>query len=104
PYNIEQRKDGVWRLTLAVAGFAREDLSVLLDNQQLVVRGRKRDEEEREYIYRGVAARQFQKTYALAEGVEVSSAELENGLLTIDLVRKTIDANVKSIKIESQGA
>ena len=87
PYNIEQRDKGHLRITLAVAGFAEADLSLTLEENQLIVRGRQPEEPERTYLHRGIAARQFQRSFLIAEGIEVTAARLDNGLLHIDLVR-----------------
>lgn len=101
PYNIEQTgKDGL-RITLAVAGFASEDLSVQVEDNQLVIRGRQSDEDDRVYLHRGIAARQFQRTFVLAEGIEVVSADLDNGLLHIDLRRPMPEVKVQTIEINS---
>ncbi len=92
PYNIERlaqlngRPERL-RITLAVAGFTREQLEITEEDSQLMVRGRQQDDKGHEYLYRGIAARQFQKTFVLAEGIEVMQADLDNGLLTIDLIR-----------------
>lgn len=99
PYNIEQTgKDGL-RITLAVAGFASEDLSVQIEDNQLVIRGRQSDEDDRIYLHRGIAARQFQRTFVLAEGIEVVSADLDNGLLHIELHRPLPEVKVQTIEI-----
>ena len=87
PYNIERIAENGLRITLAVAGFTREDLQISAEENQLIVRGRQTDDEERVYIHRGIAARQFQRSFVLAEGIEISGASLDNGLLRIDLVR-----------------
>ena len=87
PYNIERIAENGLRITLAVAGFAREDLQISAEENQLIVRGRQTDDEERVYIHRGIAARQFQRSFVLAEGIEISGASLDNGLLHIDFVR-----------------
>ena len=92
PYNIERIRaaDGTaerLRITLAVAGFADCDLEVLTEENQLIVRGRQNDDTEREYLHRGIAARQFQRTFVLADGMRVAGAELKNGLLAVDLER-----------------
>ncbi|UUX51752.1 Hsp20 family protein [Nisaea acidiphila] len=101
PYNIEQTdKDGL-RITLAVAGFASEDLSVQIEDNQLVIRGRQTDDDDRIYLHRGIAARQFQRTFVLAEGIEVVSADLDNGLLHIDLRRPLPEVKVQTIEINS---
>jgi HSP20 family molecular chaperone IbpA len=109
PYNIERvarSEDGpeALRITLAVAGFKREQLDVLVEDNQLVVRGKQEDDRDRQYLHRGIAARQFQRTFVLAEGIEVRSAGLENGLLTIDLVRHEPDRMVRRIEIGRQKA
>jgi HSP20 family molecular chaperone IbpA len=108
PYNIERvAKQGehseaeVLRITLAVAGFAREDLEITLEDKQLSIRGKQREEKSREYLYRGIAARQFQRTFVLADGIEVKAAELGNGLLSIDLVRREPQRLVRKIDIRS---
>lgn len=103
PYNIEHCDDRTLRITLAVAGFAAHDLDITVEDNQLVIRGRQQDEEDdaRVYLHRGIAARQFQRKFVLAEGMEVSSALLDNGLLNIDLVRPIPEKVVKSIKIRN---
>jgi HSP20 family molecular chaperone IbpA len=104
PYNIERLKaseQGVetLRITLAVAGFTRDQLEITLEDRQLCVRGRQVDEQDREYLYRGIAARQFQRTFVLADGIEVRSADIDNGLLMIDLVRHEPQKMVRTIAI-----
>jgi HSP20 family molecular chaperone IbpA len=100
PYNIEQVGDDALRITLAVAGFALEDLNVSLEDNQLVIRGRKNeDETDRVYLHRGIAARQFQRMFVLADGIEVTGATLDNGLLHIDLVRQVPEPEVRTVKI-----
>jgi len=100
PYNIEQTSEASYRITLAVAGFAEDDLAITLENSQLVVRGRQADDAEgRVYLHRGIAARQFQRSFVLAEGVEVRGAALENGLLHIDLARAAPETVVRTIEI-----
>jgi HSP20 family molecular chaperone IbpA len=103
PYNIERlRADGDGdrlRITLAVAGFAESDLDVSVEENQLLVRGRQTDDTEREYLHRGIAARQFQRAFVLAEGMRVIVAELKNGLLSIDLDRPEPERLVKKINI-----
>jgi len=103
PYNIERlrTKSGPERLriTLAVAGFSDNDLEVTTEDNQLVIRGRQTDEEEREYLHRGIAARQFQRVFVLADGMRVIAAELRNGLLSIDLDRPEPERLVKRIDI-----
>lgn len=101
PYNIEQVGENAFRITLAVAGFADEDLSITVEDRQLVVRGKQVDEvEDRIFLHRGIAARQFQRTFLLADGVEVSGAALTNGLLHIDLKRAVPESVVQTIRIE----
>ena len=104
PYNIERVRasDGsaeCLRITLAVAGFDDDDLEVLTEENQLIVRGRQNDEAEREYLHRGIAARQFQRTFVLADGMRVAGAELKNGLLAIDLDRPAPERLVRKINI-----
>lgn len=104
PYNIERisRTEGgpeVLRITLAVAGFLREQIEITVEDKQLTVRGRQHDEKDREYLYRGIAARQFQRTFVLADGIEVSTADLSNGLLSIDLVRHEPERLIRRIEI-----
>lgn len=103
PYNIEQTSENGLRITLAVAGFSMADLSVQIEDNQLVVRGRQAEEEERIYLHRGIAARQFLRTFVLAEGIKVEGAELDNGLLHIDLVRPVPETKVHTIEIRGGG-
>jgi len=102
PFNIEQAAENVYRITLAVAGFAEDDLSINVEDRQLMIRGRQRDEadEGRVFLHRGIAARQFQRSFVLAEGVEVTGAVLENGLLHIDLKRAEPEPVVQTIRID----
>ena len=105
PYNIERvpRAGNIperLRITLAVAGFTRDQLDVTLEESQLVIRGRQQDDKTRQYLHRGIAARAFQRSFVLAEGMEVLSAELKNGLLSIDLVRPQPERVVRSISIK----
>jgi len=100
PYNIEQRGDTCYRITLAVAGFGEDALSITVEDGQLVVRGRKPEEGERAYLHRGIAARQFQRSFVLADGVEVDGASLANGLLHIDLKRAEPENIVKTVPIK----
>lgn len=103
PYNIEQSSESSYRITLAVAGFREQDLSITLENSQLVIRGRQVDElDGRVFLHRGIAARQFQRTFVLAEGVEVGGASMENGLLHIDLNRAIPEAVVQNIEIKKK--
>jgi HSP20 family molecular chaperone IbpA len=99
PYNIEQVNDDALRITLAVAGFAMSDLSLTIEDNQLVVRGKQSDDESRVYLHRGIAARQFQRSFVLAEGIEVRGAWLDNGLLHIDLTRPRPETRVRTIEI-----
>lgn len=104
PYNIE-RLDGSdnaaerLRITLAVAGFTRDQLDVTVEDNQLTIRGRQEDDKSREFLHRGIAARQFQRTFVLAEGIEVRNADLENGLLAIDLERPEPERLSRTIEI-----
>ena len=100
PYNVEQTGENSLRLTLAVAGFSLEDLSLSVEDNQLIVRGKQREEAERVYLHRGIAARQFQRAFVLAEGIEVRSASLDSGLLHIDLVRPQPETRVRKIEIK----
>lgn len=100
PYNIEKSTPNSYRITLAVAGFGEDDLSITIEDSQLVVKGRhSADTSERVFLHRGIAARQFQRTFVLADGVEIGSAIMENGLLHIDLNRASPETIVKTIKI-----
>ena len=101
PYNIEQTSDYSYRITLAVAGFAEEDLSITIEDRQLVIRGRQRDDGAcRVFLHRGIAARQFQRMFVLADGVEVGEAVMENGLLHLDLTRSRPETVVQTINIK----
>jgi HSP20 family molecular chaperone IbpA len=100
PYNIEQYGENAYRITLAVAGFAEEDLAITLEDRQLVIRGKQAEpENERVFLHRGIAARQFQRSFVLADGVEVAGAAMEHGLLHIDLHRAVPDSVVQTIRI-----
>ena len=104
PYNIERlARDSSQperlRITLAVAGFTRDQLEVTIEENQLLIRGRQQDDKTRQYIHRGIAARQFQRTFVLAEGMEVLGADLRNGLLSIDLARPEPARIVKTVAI-----
>ena len=100
PFNIEQTSDHSYRITLAVAGFAESDLAITLEDRQLVIRGRQRDDSEgRTFLHRGIAARQFQRVFVLADGVEVGEARMENGLLHVDLDRAVPEPVVQTIRI-----
>jgi len=104
PYNIERLSrsgdDGeLLRVTLAVAGFTREQIEITLEDSQLIIKGRQQEDKAREFLHRGIAARQFQKTFVLANGIEVLNADLEHGLLTIDLVRREPERVTKRLQI-----
>ena len=101
PYNIEQINEEALRITVAVAGFSMNDLEVTTEDNQLVIRGRNTvEDKERVYLHRGIAARQFQRSFVLAEGIEVETARLEDGLLHIDMTRPIPEPEVRKIKIE----
>lgn len=104
PYNIEQLAENALRITLAVAGFATADLTITVEDNQLLVRGKQNDEKERVYLHRGIAARQFQRSFILAEGIEVRGAWLDNGLLHVDLVRPEVESRVRVVEIKTSGA
>ena len=100
PYNIEQTGPDSLRITLAVAGFTMEELSITLEDNQLIVRGRQADDSEgRVFLHRGIAARQFQRPFVLADGIEVKGAWLDRGLLNIDLHRPQAETRVRTIRI-----
>lgn len=100
PFNIEQTSDYSYRITLAVAGFAEKDLSITVEDRQLVIRGRQKDDSEgRVFLHRGIAARQFQRSFVLADGVDVGEAVMENGLLHVDLSREKQQSVVQTINI-----
>lgn len=100
PYNIEQTSRTSYRITLAVAGFADKDLAITVEDNQLVIRGRQsEDNDGRVFLHRGIAARQFQRSFVLAEGVDVGEAIMENGLLHVDLTRAVPDSVVQTINI-----
>lgn len=101
PFNIEQTSERGYRITLAVAGFSEADLSITIEDRQLVIRGQQQDDNaERVFLHRGIAARQFQRSFVLAEGVDVGEAAMENGLLHIDLTRAEPEKIVKTINIK----
>ncbi|NRB01535.1 MAG: Hsp20 family protein [Rhodobacteraceae bacterium] len=100
PFNIEQTSDYSFRITLAVAGFGESDLAITVEDRQLVIRGRQREpEQERIFLHRGIAARQFQRSFVLADGVEVGEAVMENGLLHVDLTQAKPETIVQTINI-----
>lgn len=107
PYNIERitasaPHGDVIRITLAVAGFTRDQLDVSVEENQLVIRGRQSDDKSRQYLHRGIASRQFQRTFVLAEGIEILGADLKDGLLAIDLVRPQPERIVRKIEISAR--
>lgn len=102
PYNVEQSGEDRVRITLAVAGFTPAQLSVTVEDRQLTISG-KRDGEERAYLHRGIAARGFVRSFVLADGMEVESAELEHGLLHVDVIRPLPETRVKHISIKTAG-
>lgn len=104
PYNIEQTDDNRLNITLAVAGFAAEDLEVNVEDNQLMIHGKQIDEPDRLYIHRGIAARQFQRSFVLADGIEVIGASLDNGLLSIDLARPEPESRRRNIKIRKSNS
>ena len=102
PYNIERVGDDRLRITLAVAGFGEDDLSIEIVDRQLVIQGkRQEDDSDRVFLHRGIAARQFQRTFVLADGIEVRGAEIDNGLLHIDIVRPEPESRVRKVEISS---
>lgn len=102
PFNIERVSENDYRITLAVAGFRESDLAITVEDRQLVIRGRQDETDEgRVFLHRGIAARQFQRSFVLADGVEVAGAGLENGLLHVDLRRAVPETVVQTIHITS---
>lgn len=101
PYNIERIGENGLRITLAVAGFTSDGLTIELVENQLTVRGKQADDSDRIYLHRGIAARQFQKAFMLADGIEVVGARLDNGLLSIDLVRPVVEPRIRTIRIDA---
>ncbi len=100
PYNIEQCDEASYRITLAVAGFSEDQLAITVENAQLIIRGRQEDDSAgRQFLHRGIAARRFQRSFVLAEGMEVVGAALENGLLHVSLTRQAPEAVVRTIRI-----
>lgn len=100
PYNIEKIGENGLRITLAVAGFTLDDLVIELVENQLMVRGKQTDDGDRVFLHRGIAARQFQRAFMLADGIEVIGARLDNGLLEIDLVRPVAEPRIRTIRID----
>ena len=101
PYNVEQAGPDRLRITLAVAGFALDDLDIQVEDNQLLIRGRQADETEKVYLHRGIAARQFQRSFVLADGIEVVGASLDNGLLHVDLERPANEPRVRTVRINA---
>jgi HSP20 family molecular chaperone IbpA len=104
PYNIErlprsEKEPEKLRITLAVAGFTRDQLDISVEEQQLIIRGRQQDDKGRDYLHRGIAARQFQRAFLLADGMQVLGADLRNGLLAVDLVRPEPEKSIRKINI-----
>jgi HSP20 family molecular chaperone IbpA len=100
PFNIEQTSEGSYRITLAVAGFREQDLAITVEDRQLVIRGRQHDDTaDRVFLHRGIAARQFQRSFVLADGVEVGEAIMDNGLLHVDLTMLRPETVVQTIQI-----
>ncbi|HEX3861611.1 MAG TPA: Hsp20 family protein [Stellaceae bacterium] len=104
PYNVEQLGENELRITLAVAGFTMADLSITVEDAQLVIRGKQTDDAQRVYLHRGIAARQFQRSFVLAEGIEVRGAWLENGLLHVELERPVPEVRVRTVPIRGPEA
>lgn len=101
PYNIEQIGENGFRITIAVAGFDRENLQVTLEDNQLIIRGKQEDNPSRVYLYRGIATRQFKRSFVLADGIEVLRARFDQGLLHIDLQKPMAPGRVEEIPIEA---
>ena len=101
PYNIERTGENDMRISLAVAGFLRDELSVSVEDTQLTIRGRQLDNPNREFLHRGIAARQFQRSFVLADGIKILGAELDNGLLHINLRRPVVETQTRTIEIKS---
>lgn len=99
PYNVEQIDEEGLRITLAVAGFTMDDLQIEVENKHLIIRGQQSDDKERIYLHRGIAARQFQRSFVLADGIEVLGAWLDNGLLHVDMKRVKPETAVRRIEI-----
>jgi HSP20 family molecular chaperone IbpA len=101
PYNIEQSAGDALRITLAVAGFSPDELNVTVEDRQLVIKGKQIDGADRTFLHRGIAARQFQRSFVLAEGIEVTGAELCNGLLTVELTRPKAEPVIRTVEIRT---
>ncbi len=104
PYNIEQINENGLRITLAVAGFTMDDLEVEVENNQLIIRGKQEEDENRLYLHRGIAGRQFQRSFVLADGIEVRGASIDNGLLHIEMERLEPESNARKIEISGKPA
>ncbi len=104
PYNIEQIEENKLRITIAVAGFTMEDLSVYIEQNQLVIRGKKQqdDDEDRVFLHRGIATRQFQRAFIISDDIEIGGAYLDNGLLHIELTRIVPETMIRTIQIEDK--
>jgi len=102
PYNIEQVGEDGLKITLALAGFSEDDLTVMVEDRQLIIRGKQADDKSRTYLHRGIATRQFQRSFILAEGIEVVGASLDSGLLHVDLVRPKVESRQRIVKIKSK--
>ena len=103
PYNIEESGDGGLVITLAVAGFSKDEIAVTVEDRQLMIRGRQNEADGKTFLHRGIAARQFSRAFVLADGIEVTAAALENGLLRISLARPDIQPSVRVIEIKTGG-
>lgn len=101
PYNVEQLDESSLRMSLAVAGYQEEDLDIAQENNQLIIRGHQENDETRHYLHRGIAARNFIKTFILADGIKIESAHLDNGLLIIDLKRPKMEKLIRQIPIQT---
>ncbi|HWA90584.1 MAG TPA: Hsp20 family protein [Rhizomicrobium sp.] len=101
PYNIEQSGDDSLRITLAVAGFSPDELNVTVEDRQLVIKGKQNEASDRTFLHRGIAARQFQRSFVLAEGIDVTGAELRNGLLTVELTRPKAESVIRTVEIRT---
>ena len=102
PYNLEDTGGDKLKITLAVAGFSSDELAVTVEDKQLVIRGKQTESTDRTFLHRGIAARQFQRAFVLAEGIDVTGAELENGLLSIELTRPRVEALTRTIQIRNK--
>jgi HSP20 family molecular chaperone IbpA len=104
PYNIEETGPDRLRITLAVAGFSRDELGITVEDNQLVIRGKQTESTDKTFLHRGIAARQFQRAFVLADGIEVTGAELENGLLSIELARPQPESVTRKVDIRNGSA